>query len=97
MKNQTNKELLESLIEQLSSFTNEQRDVNKNQELINAEIKGFLESNSKTNQKGIIEQTQLNTREIYDLKTVLKVNQAKKTLLGIVIGSVLTFLAKILF
>tara|TARA_R110000851_G_scaffold205821_1_gene357899 strand:- start:189 stop:482 length:294 start_codon:yes stop_codon:yes gene_type:complete len=97
MKNQTNKELLESLIEQLSNFTNEQRDVNKNQELINAEIKGFLESNSKTNQKGIIEQTQLNTREIYDLKTVLKVNQAKKTLLGIVIGSVLTFLAKILF
>jgi hypothetical protein len=97
MKSQTNKELLESLIEQLSSFTNEQKEVNKNQELINAEIKGFLESNSKTNQKGVIEQTQLNTKELYDLKTILKVNHAKKTLLGILIGSILTFIAKILF
>ena len=111
MKELTNKELLEIIIAQtkeyaknqatfagqVSTFMNEQRGFNNNQLLLNAEIKGYFESNPKTNQKGVIEQTQINTSDIYDLKTVLKVSQAKKTLIGIVIGSVLTFVAKVLY
>jgi hypothetical protein len=111
MRELTNKELLEIIIAQtkeqaktqatfagqVSAFMNEQRGCNNAQILLNAEIKGYFESNPRTNQKGVIEQTQINTSDIYDLKTVLKVSQAKKTLIGIAIGSVLTFIAKVLY
>ena len=76
---------------------NEQRGFNNNQILLNAEIKGFFESNPRTNQKGIIEQTQINTKDISDIKTGMSVNHAKKTLIGVGLGAVLTFLAKMLF
>jgi|TARA_R110000796_G_scaffold2284_3_gene9098 hypothetical protein len=111
MKDPTNKELLEiillqtkenaekqaSFAGQVSSFMNEQRGFNNNQILLNAEIKGFFESNPRTNQKGIIEQTQINTKDISDIKTGMSVNHAKKTLIGVGLGAVLTFLAKMLF
>ena len=32
------------------------------------EIKGYLESNSKTNQKGLVEQEKVNTYEINEIK-----------------------------
>ena len=67
MKELTNKELLEIIIAQtkehaknqatfagqVSTFMNEQRGFNNNQLLLNAEIKGYFESNPKTNQKGV--------------------------------------------
>tara|TARA_R110000824_G_scaffold269931_3_gene458399 strand:- start:1795 stop:2130 length:336 start_codon:yes stop_codon:yes gene_type:complete len=111
MKDPTNKELLEIILEQtktnakdqstfagqVETFMNEQRRFNNTQILLNAEIKGYFESNPKTNQKGVIEQQQLNTSDIYDIKTMLKVRHASKTLIGIAIGSVLTFIAKVFF
>jgi hypothetical protein len=111
MKRLTNKELLESIIYQtkehaknqanfagqVSAFMNEQRDFNNSQILLNAEIKGYFESNPRTNQKGVIEQQQVNTSDISEIKTGLKVNHAKKTLIGVCIGAILTFLAKALF
>ena len=111
MKDPTNKELLEIILLQtkesakkqfdfsceMSIFANEQRDFNNAQILLNAEIKGYFESNPRTNQKGVIEQQQINTKDISDIKTGLQVNTAKKTLIGVGLGAVLTFLAKVLF
>ena len=111
MKDPTNKELLEIILSQtkesakkqfdfsceVSTFMNEQRDFNSHQILLNAEIKGYFESNPRTNQKGVIEQQQINTWDISDIKTGLKINHAKKTLIGIAVGSILTFLAKVFF
>jgi hypothetical protein len=89
MKELTNKELLEIIIAQtkeyaknqatfagqVSTFMNEQRGFNNNQLLLNAEIKGYFESNPKTNQKGVIEQTQINTSEIAKFNTDKKVER----------------------
>ena len=111
MKDTTNKELLEIILSQtkesakkqfdfsceVSNFMNEQRDCNSNQILLNAEIKGYFESNPRTNQKGVIEQQQINTWDISEIKTGLKINHAKKTLIGVAVGSILTFLAKVFF
>ena len=111
MSTPTNKELLEIILSQtkesakkqfdfsceVSTFMNEQRDFNSHQILLNAEIKGYFESNDKTKQKGVIEQQAINTAEINELKTALKIKQAKKTLIGIAVGSILTFLAKVFF
>ena len=111
MKDPTNKELLEIILSQtkesakkqfdfsceVSTFMNEQRDFNSHQILLNAEIKGYFESNPRTNQKGVIEQQQINTWDISEIKTGLKINHAKKTLIGIAVGSILTFLAKVFF
>ena len=111
MKDTTNKELLEIILSQtkesakkqfdfsceVSTFMNEQRDFNSHQILLNAEIKGYFESNPRTNQKGVIEQQQINTWDISEIKTGLKINHAKKTLIGIAVGSILTFLAKVFF
>ena len=111
MKDPTNKELLEIILLQtkesakkqfdfsceMSIFANEQRDFNNAQILLNAEIKGYFESNPRTNQKGVIEQQQINTWDISDIKTGLKINHAKKTLIGVAVGSILTFLAKVFF
>ena len=111
MKDPTNKELLEIILSQtkesakkqfdfsceVSTFMNEQRDFNSHQILLNAEIKGYFESNPRTNQKGVIEQQQINTWDISEIKTGLKINHAKKTLIGVAVGSILTFLAKVFF
>ena len=111
MKDTTNKELLEIILSQtkesakkqfdfsceVSTFMNEQRDFNSHQILLNAEIKGYFESNPRTNQKGVIEQQQINTWDISEIKTGLKINHAKKTLIGVAVGSILTFLAKVFF
>jgi hypothetical protein len=111
MDHPSNKELLEIILNQtrdnaqkqatfagqVSSFMNEQRGFNSTQVLLNAEIKGYFESNPRTNQKGVVEQQQINTKDISDIKTGLKVNHAKKTLIGVAVGAVLTFLAKVFF
>ena len=111
MEHPTNKELLGIILSQtkesaekqanfagqVSTFMNEQRGFNSSQILLNAEIKGYFESNPRTNQKGVVEQQQINTKDISEIKTGLKVNHAKKTLIGVALGAVLTFLAKVLF
>jgi len=111
MSNQTNKELLELVLLQtkenaknqlnfageVSTFMNEQRGVNQNQNIFNAEIKGYLESNSKTNQKGLVEQVKVNTYEINEIKTEKKVDKAKIGVIGVIVGAILTFVSKIFF
>jgi len=104
MPNKTNTELLEIILEQskenakkqlklaadFSIFMNEHS-------LFKAEIRGYLESNDKTNQKGLVEQVTENTYDIQSIKTEKKVEKAKQTLLGVIVGSVLAFLGKLLF
>ena len=112
---ETNKELLQEVLRQtksnaieqanfagrVSTFMNEQRDFNSTQVLFNTEVKGYLESNSKTNQKGLVEQVEVNTGEIKGIKTNIetekKVEKAKQTIIGIVVGAILTFLGKVFF
>ena len=111
MPNQTNNELLKIILAQsqqnaknqlafaseVSIFMNDQKKVNSDQYLVNSEIKSYLESNSKTNQKGLVEQVKENTGEIRVIKTEKKIEKAKQTLLGVIVGSVLAFLGKLLF
>lgn len=100
----TNKELLQMVLHQtkenaknqltfagkVSAFMNEQT-------LINAEIKGYLESNDKTNQKGLVEQVKVNTLDINELQTEKKIDKAKIGVIGVIIGAVLTFISKVFF
>jgi hypothetical protein len=111
MKDLTNKELLEIILSQtkdnakkqfefsceMSVFANEQRDFNSAQIRLNDKFEGYFESNPKTKQKGFIEQTQINTSDISEIKSGLKINHAKKTFIGIIVGAVLAFLAKAFF
>lgn len=104
MPNQTNKELLEVILQQtranaetqlnfagkVSAFMNEQN-------LFNAEMRGHLESNARTNQKGLVEQVKVNTYEINEIKTEKKIDKAKIGVIGVIIGAVLTFISKIFF
>lgn len=104
MSEQTNKELLRIIHEQtrrnaeeqlsfagrVSTFINEQKDFNK-------EVMMYLESNDKTNQKGLVEQVKVNTDDINQIKIDKKVDKAKIGVVGVMIGAVITFLSKILF
>ena len=67
---------------EMSNFVNEQRDFNNKQVVFNTEIKGYLESNTKTNQKGIIEQQEINTKDINNLKNQTKIVVGISTALG---------------
>mgnify|MGYP003625453355 FL=1 len=111
MSSITNKEMLLTMSIALEKLTESNKKIAKDQlqmscsfsdyvnktDLKFKEVLGYLESNSKTNQKGVVEQVQLNTSDIGDIKTGLKVNHAKKTLIGVALGAILTFLAKVLF
>jgi hypothetical protein len=111
MSSPTNKEMLLTVSLALETLAESNKKIAKDQfqlscdfsEHVNKtdlrfkEVLGYLESNSKTNQKGVVEQVQVNTVDITDIKTILSVNTAKKTLIGVAIGSVLTFLGKMLF
>ena len=104
MPNKTNTELLEIILRQSKDNARNQLDFASkvsvfmnNQGVFNAEIRGYLESNDKTNQKGLVEQVKENTSEIQVIKTDKKVDKAKQTLLGVIVGSVLAFLGKLLF
>ena len=111
MSSPTNKEMLLTVSLALETLAESNKKIAKDQfqlscdfseyvnrtELKLKEVVGYLESNSKTNQKGFVEQVQVNTVDITDIKTSLSVNTAKKTLIGIAVGSVLTFLGKMLF
>lgn len=90
---ESHKGLAKNYLQLSADFSNY---INKS-DLNTSKILGYLESDSKTNQKGIIEQQQINTFDINEIKTGLKVNHAKKTLIGVVVGAILTFLAKVFF
>lgn len=104
MPEKTNTELLEIILRQskdnaknqlefaskVSIFMNEQN-------LFNAEFRGYLESNERTNQKGLVEQVKENTIDINTIKTDKKVDKAKVSLLGAITGALLTLLGKIFF
>jgi hypothetical protein len=102
--NTTKREKLDVLIEQAKQNAENQLDfagkvsifMNK-QDVFNSEIRGFIESNPKTNQKGLVEQVKENTDEISLINTEKKVDKAKIGVIGIIIGAVLTFISKIFF
>jgi hypothetical protein len=100
MKEPTNKEILEVILLQtkesakkqlefaleMSIFANDQRDFNNAQILLNSQIKGYFESNDKTKQKGLIEQQQLNVKDINTLKNQYKIVMGVSMVLGFISG-----------
>ena len=111
MKDPTNKELLEIILEQtnnnavenanfagrVSTFMNEQRDFNALQVRLNDKFEGYFESNPKTNQKGFIEQTQLNTSDISKLHTDKKVERRTVLIFVTIITVAVDFIRGFLF
>lgn len=100
----TRTQKLDVLLEQSRKSAEEQLDFAakvsvfmNNQEVFNAEIRGFIESNPKTNQKGLVEQVKVNTDDISLINTEKKVDKAKIGVIGIIIGAVLSFISKIFF
>lgn len=98
----TNKDLLKSILQQNKSLAEEQLNLAgkfssfiNQQSIINTQITGYLESNSKTNQRGLVEQVNINTKDIGEIKTDKKIEKAKRTIIGVIIGAILSFLAKI--
>lgn len=99
--NLTNKELLQMVLQQtktnaenqltfagkVSTFINEQQ-------LFNSEVRGFLESNDKTKQKGIIEQVAINTQDIHDIQTDRKIEKKVWGISGAAIGTFAGWIAK---
>mgnify|MGYP006409851257 FL=1 len=65
---------------------NEQRDFNALQIRLNDKFEGYFESNPKTNQKGLIEQTELNVKDINTLKNQYKIVMGVSMVLGFISG-----------
>ena len=104
MESKTNKELLEIILHQTKenaknqlNFAGKVSSFMNNQNIFNSEIKGYLESNSKTNQKGLVEQVKVNTYDINQIQTEKKVDKAKIGVIGVIIGAILTFISKVFF
>jgi hypothetical protein len=111
MKDLTNKELLEIILEQtkenskenanfagrVSAHMNEQRDFNMLQIRLNDKFEGYFESNPKTNQKGSIEQIQINKFDIAKIHTDKKVERRTVFVLVSVLTIALDFLKGLLF
>ena len=106
MANQThtNKELLEILLiktqenaksqlnfaASVSNFMNEQA-------VINAEIKGYLESNTKTNQKGLVEQVSSNTDNLQSLEREIRIDKAKVYAIGATLTIAINYIVQTYF
>lgn len=100
---QTNKELLEIILNQtkenaknqlnfagkVSAFMNEQY-------LFNADVRSHLESNSKTNQKGLVEQVYINTKDIESIITDKKIERKIWGISGAALGTLGGWVAKFL-
>lgn len=102
MKELTNKELLEIILEQGKKNAREQFDfackvsVFMNEQItFNTEIKNYLENNTKTNQRGIVEQVRVNTSAIEESRNQTKVQRAKDGFIGGVVASIIASLIKI--
>ena len=93
---ESNKKIAKDQLQLSCDFSNY---INK-QDLKNAEILGYLESNNRTNQKGAIEQIKENKQEIDYLKTRNSIKNAERTLLVIIGGflsTVIGYVVKLLF
>tara|TARA_R110000737_G_C14536487_1_gene478201 strand:+ start:441 stop:770 length:330 start_codon:yes stop_codon:yes gene_type:complete len=81
---QTNKKVLSLILDRVNGLAKEQLNLasqmsasmNK-QDAINVELRSYLESNSKTNQKGLVEQVYEIKEELSVLKTDKKINAGK--------------------
>ena len=56
----------------------------------------YLESDKSTGHIGIAEQTQINTRDIHEIKTDKKITAGKIGVAGLILGAIGTVLLKIL-
>jgi|TARA_R110000796_G_scaffold97429_2_gene204415 hypothetical protein len=104
MKDLTNKELLEIILEQGKSNAKEQLDfackvsIFMNDQLsFNTEIKSYLENNTKTNQRGLVEQVKFNSNDIAKIHTDKKVERRTVFVLVSVLTIALDFLKGLLF
>lgn len=70
---------------EISSFMNAQKDVNQELLRVNATLKGYLESNSATNQEGAIEKLDRLEKTVIGLKTSIDKKIAFFTGSGLVI------------
>lgn len=70
--------------------------INKN-DLRYSEILGYLESNEKTNQKGLVEQVKVNTNDINTIKVDRKIDKTKVGVIGGIVGTIAAFIAKFIF
>lgn len=52
----------------------------------------YLESDPMTNQKGIVEKTEINAKDISNIKEYIKILEAKAGVLGFVGGLVVSFI-----
>ena len=102
MKELTNKELLEIILEQGKKNATEQFDfackvsIFMNDQLaFNTEIKSYLENNTKTNQRGLVEQVKFNTSDIIEMKNEKKIQRAKDGFIGGIVASLLAGIIKI--
>lgn len=97
MSELTNKDLLEIILKQTKKNAEEFHTFLNEQKAFNVEVRGYLESNAKTNQKGLVEQVKVNTDDINQMKTDKKVEKAKLGVLSAVIGAIIGLLSKMLF
>ena len=102
MKEPTNKELLEIILEQGKKNAKEQFEFTlkvslfmNEQVAFNTEIKSYLENNTKTNQRGLVEQVKVNTNDIAESKSDKKIQRAKDGFIGGVVASILAAIIKI--
>lgn len=99
----TTKELLETIREEqriaaknqlnfaaeISTFMNEQKG-------LNSRILGYLESDSKTNQKGVVEQVEINKSDIEKIKTERKITAGKVGVVLAILTAIGGFLLKLI-
>jgi hypothetical protein len=55
----------------------------------------YLESDPHTNQKGLVEQVEINTVDIRDIKEDKKITAGKITVAGVIFGAIGTILLKV--
>jgi len=104
MEGKTNKELLQAVLYQTEqnaknqlTFAGQVSTFMNDQILFNAEIKGHLESNGKTNQKGLVEQVKENTNGIINMKSDRKIDKTKIAIIWGVVGTAAGAVAKLVF
>lgn len=111
MEGKTNKEMLLMMSISLDSLTKSNEKISKdlfqlacdnsiltnNFGLFKSEILTHLESNSKTNQKGLIEQVKENTDGIISMKSDRKIDKTKIAIIWGVVGTAAGAVAKLVF
>lgn len=91
--NKSNKELAEKQLQMSADWSIY---MNKT-ELQMSKILGYLESDSHTNQKGVVEQLKINTNNIDTIQKNISIDKAKAGVWGVVGSGILYGIAKIFF